>query len=217
MLSYKENAMRPLNDKLAGEILAAAKTEFLEKGFINASVRSIAASVGATTGAIYRYYAGKEALFDALVEVPAGEFYEEYKSYSENFSGRELDDQIKTLPELSDKPNGEIEVLMTYIYEHYDAFKLIACCSAGTKYENYIESLTEIETRSGTALVRLLQKENRISADMDDTLIHIISNTIFTGIFEIISHDDDAKEAKKHINALYDFYTAGWYEILGIG
>ena len=208
--------MRPFNDKLAEEILIAAKTEFLKKGFINASVRSIAASVGVTTGAIYRYYANKEALFDALVKEPAGEFYNEYKSYSENFSARELDEQMRTLPELSDKPNGEIEVLMTYIYEHYDAFKLIACASAGTKYEDYIESLTDIETKSGTALVRLLQKENRISADMDDTLIHIISNTIFTGIFEIISHDDGAEEAKKHINALYDFYTAGWHEILGI-
>ena len=65
-------------------------------------------------------------------------------------------------------------------------------------------------------LVHLLKKENRMAADMDDTLIHIISNTIFTGIFEIIAHDDNANDAEKHINALYDFYTAGWYEILGI-
>ena len=105
---------------------------------------------------------------------------------------------------------------MKYIYEHYDAFKLIACCSVGTKYENYIERLTEIETKSGTVLVHLLKKENRMTVDMDDTLIHIISNTIFTGIFEIISHDNNTKDAEKHINALYDFYTAGWYEILGI-
>lgn len=208
--------MRPLNDKLAQQILAAAKTEFFEKGFRNASMRSIAASIGVTTGAIYRYYANKEALFDALVAEPAEEFFKEYQKYSENFSKQELDQQLTTLPQLSDKPNGEIEVLMKYIYEHYDAFKLIACCSVGTGYENYIERLTEIETKSGTVLVHLLKKENRMTVDMDDTLIHIISNTIFTGIFEIISHDNNAKDAEKHINALYDFYTAGWYEILGI-
>ena len=208
--------MRPLNDELAAKILEAAKTEFLTKGYRNASVRSIAASVGVTTGALYRYYTNKEALFDALVAEPAEEFYEEYRTYSEHFSGQELDKQLTTLPQLSDKPGGEIEVLMKYIYEHYDAFKLIACCATGTRYENYTERLTAIETRSGTALVHLLKKENRMTVDMDDTLIHIISSTIFTGIFEIISHDSNAKDAEKHINALYDFYTAGWYEILGI-
>ena len=208
--------MRPLNDKLAEKILAASKAEFLKKGFRGASMRSIAASAGATTGAIYRYYANKEALFDALVSEPAEEFFCRYKEYSENFSKQELDKQLTTLPQLSDKPNGAIEVLMTYIYNHYDAFKLIACCSTGTKYENYIERLTEIETKSGMVLVSLLKKENRMSVCIDNTLIHIISNTIFTGIFEIIFHDDDAKDAQKHINALYDFYTAGWYEILGI-
>ena len=208
--------MRPLNDKLALQILDAAKTEFLEKGYRNASMRNIAASIGVTTGAIYRYYDGKESLFDALVSKPAEEFYNEYKRYSDNFSKQELDKQLTTLPQLSDKPNGEIEVLMKYIYNHYDAFKLIACCSVGTRYENYIERLTEIETKSGTVLVHLLREKNRMAADMDDTLIHIISSTVFNGIFEIISHDNDAKDAEKHINALYDFYTAGWYEILGI-
>ena len=209
--------MKPLNGELAQKILASAKTEFFKKGFRNASVRSIAAASGVTTGAIYRYYANKEALFDALVAAPAKEFYEEYRQYSKNFSNQGLDKQLTTLPQLSDKPNGEIAVLMKYIYEHYDAFKLIACCSDGTKYENYAERLTEIETKSGMVLVRLLQKEGRMTSDMDDTLIHIISSTIFTGIFEIISHDCNAEDAQKHINALYDFYTAGWYEILGVG
>ena len=124
--------------------------------------------------------------------------------------------QLATLPEVSARPNGAIEQLMQYIYQHYDAFKLIACCAGGTEYEGYADRLTEIETKSGTVLVHLLKKENRMAADMDDTLIHIISNTIFTGIFEIIAHDDNANDAEKHINALYDFYTAGWYEILGI-
>ena len=178
--------------------------------------KAVSAAIDVTTGAIYRYYANKEALFDALVSEPAEEFFNEYKTYSENFSKQELDRQLTTLPHLADKPSGEIEVLMKYIYKHYDAFKLIACCSVGTKYENYIERLTEIETKSGTVLVHLLKKENRMTVDMDDTLIHIISNTIFTEIFEIISHDNNTKDAEKHINALYDFYTAGWYEILGI-
>ena len=49
--------MQLRNDQLAERILEAAKSEFLEKGYRQASVRSIAASVGVTTGALYRYYA----------------------------------------------------------------------------------------------------------------------------------------------------------------
>lgn len=208
--------MRLLNDALAAKLLEAAKTEFLTKGFRNASLRNIAASAGVTTGAIYRYYANKEALFDALVAEPAEAFFHEYQTYSKNFSSAELDRQLTTLPQLADKPNGKIAVLMTYIYEHYDAFKLIACCAAGTRYENYAERLTEIETASGMTLVHLLQKENRrrwIWTIRSFTTFPIRFLPAFLRSSRTMTN---AADAQKHINALYDFYTAGWYEILGI-
>lgn len=44
-------------------ILACAKEEFLEKGFSEASLRSIAAKADTTTGSIYSRYGGKEELF----------------------------------------------------------------------------------------------------------------------------------------------------------
>lgn len=95
---------------------------------------------------------------------------------------------------------------MKYIYEHYDAFKLIACCSVGTKYENYIERLTEIETKSGTVLLHLLKKENRMTVDMDDTLFHIISNTIFTGILKSF-HTIIIQRMRKSISMHYMIFT----------
>ena len=41
-------------------ILDTAKKEFMEKGYNDASVRSIAKQAGLTTGAIFRYFADKE-------------------------------------------------------------------------------------------------------------------------------------------------------------
>ena len=89
--------MRLLNDELAKNILEASKKEFLEKGFQKASVRSIAAAVNVTTGAVYRYYENKEALFDALVKAPSEELYEFYLSYNEDFSNQELNEQMDAL------------------------------------------------------------------------------------------------------------------------
>ena len=63
--------MRPVNEKLAEKLLEAGKQEFLERGFQGASMRSIAAAAGVTTGALYRYYTDKAALLDALVQEPA--------------------------------------------------------------------------------------------------------------------------------------------------
>ena len=50
------------------KLLESAKKEFLEKGFNGASLRSIAANAGVTTGAMYRHFKDKNAFFCALVD-----------------------------------------------------------------------------------------------------------------------------------------------------
>ncbi|HAC31005.1 MAG TPA: TetR/AcrR family transcriptional regulator, partial [Treponema sp.] len=49
-------------------LLESAKKEFLEKGFTAASLRTIAANAGVTTGAMYRHFKDKDAFFCALVD-----------------------------------------------------------------------------------------------------------------------------------------------------
>ena len=43
-------------------------TEFLDKGFLGASLRQIVKNAGVTTGAFYGYFSSKEALFASIVE-----------------------------------------------------------------------------------------------------------------------------------------------------
>jgi AcrR family transcriptional regulator len=52
----------------AKRILAAALRLFAERGFAATSVRQIAAAVGVTDAALYSHFAGKQDLFDRLVE-----------------------------------------------------------------------------------------------------------------------------------------------------
>jgi AcrR family transcriptional regulator len=49
-------------------LLDAAETVFARRGFHGASVEEIAREAGATTGAVYSNFAGKEDLFLALFE-----------------------------------------------------------------------------------------------------------------------------------------------------
>lgn len=205
--------MRPVNEKLAEELLEAGKREFLERGFQGASMRSIAASAGVTTGALYRYYTDKEALLDALVKEPADKLEENYREQQRLFAEQNLQSQLEGLPEISD---GNAEWMIRYIYDHFDAFKLIVCCSAGTRYEHYLDTLIDIESESGRRLIDRMKEEGVPVQDMDDSLIHILSSMLFNGMFEAIRHDMPLEEAVSYMEVLRDFYSAGWFRILGI-
>lgn len=205
--------MRPINEKLAQELLEAGKREFLERGFQGASMRSIAAAAGVTTGALYRYYTDKEALLDALVKEPADALEEKYREQQRLFAEQNLQSQLEGLPEVSDE---SASWMMQYIYDHFDAFKLIVCCSAGTKYAYYLDTLINIEAEAGRRLIDRMKEEGVPVRDMDDALIHILSSMLFNGMFETVRHDMPMEEAFSHMETLREFYSAGWFRILGI-
>lgn len=205
--------MRPINEKLAEELLEAGKREFLDKGFQGASMRSIAAAAGVTTGALYRYYTDKEALLDALVKDAADTLENAYREQQRQFAEKPLKNQLDGLPEISD---GSAAWMMKYIYDHFDAFKLIVCCCGGTKYEYYLDTLIDIESEAGRRLIDKMKEEKVPVRDMDDTLIHILSSMLFNGMFETVRHDMPFEEALTQMEALREFYSAGWFKILGI-
>ena len=49
-------------------VLACAKEEFLDKGYQEASLRTIAQKAGTSTGSIYTRFGDKEGLFEAIVQ-----------------------------------------------------------------------------------------------------------------------------------------------------
>lgn len=205
--------MRPINEKLAADLLEAGKQEFLAKGFRDASMRNIAARLGVTTGAIYRYYSDKEALFDALVSEAAGGLVEEYRRVQREFSAMPLEKQLENLPKISD--DGQMW-MMEYLYDHFDAFKLIACHSAGTSYEHYLDILIDIEVTASHVLLDNMTEAGMQVRQMDEELLHIVASALFSGMFETIRHDMPRKKAISYMESLRDFYGAGWMKLLGL-
>jgi AcrR family transcriptional regulator len=69
--SFDASAIGPFFSKTVegrrGQILDAALAVFAEKGYEGGTMRDIASRVGVTEPALYRHYAGKEALFTDLV------------------------------------------------------------------------------------------------------------------------------------------------------
>ena len=56
------------SDLTRERIMECAKAEFLKKGFQAAQLKDIVAAAKVTTGAVYRHFKDKEALFFALIE-----------------------------------------------------------------------------------------------------------------------------------------------------
>lgn len=70
----------------AADILEAGKKGFLTYGYEKASLRRIAREASVTTGAIYGYFPGKEALFDALTGDTAEELVDMYVKIHRDFA-----------------------------------------------------------------------------------------------------------------------------------
>lgn len=199
--------MKPINEKLRSDILEISKKEFLKQGYSKTTVRNIATAVGCTTGAIYRYYKDKAAIFDALVKDAADTLLIQYEEKSLNISSGSEEVNLMDVPDMS---ANEFDWIVDYIYDHYDVFRLISTASEGTDYEHYIEALIRIEEESTNRFVAVLKESNMLKTHIDPIMAHILANTLFSGIFETVRHDLPRHVAMAHMRTLQQFYLGGW-------
>ena len=205
--------MKSQEENTHNRILAAAKQEFLQKGFLNASLRNIVKNAGVTTGACYRYYDSKEALFSALVDEQANYVLALFNNTIDDFE--KLPGNIQTEQMLDVSGDCTMQML-DYIYENADVFKLLIQCAEGTKYSDFIHQLVVREVESTYVYMETLRKMGHKVEAINKKLIHMIASGLFTGIFETIVHDLSKAEAVEYVTQLCRFYSAGWSELLHI-
>ena len=193
-------------------ILTAAKAEFLEKGFRGASLRNIVKTADVTTGAFYGYYKSKEELFDALVSEQAEHMMDTYVLVQNDFAALMPEEQIESMSGESGRCMGE---MLEYTYQYPDEFKLILCCSEGTKYEDFVHDMVEIEVEATHKFNEVLKGLGIESKLVNPRLEHILISGMFAAFFEMVIHDMPVTEARRYLQDLRLFYTAGWQRIMG--
>jgi AcrR family transcriptional regulator len=190
----------------------AAKAEFLEKGYKDASLRNIVKTAGVTTGAFYGYYKSKEELFESLV----GEQYEYFLNCfikaQTDFADLPLEEQPEMLGNISGACMHE---MLHYAYEHLSAFKLILCSSEGTRFSGLVDKMVEIETEGTHEYLKVLDALGRPSPPIDEHLEHILITGMFNTFFELIIHEMPFERAEHYLKEMRAFYTAGWMKIMG--
>ena len=194
------------------KVKKAVKEEFLEKGYEDASIRSIGARAGMTSAGLYRHYADKEAMFNAMVEP----LIESIKEWTRKHTSRKYD--LLEGNASDDKLFGEnfVDMVKEVILPRRDEFILLISRSAGTKYENFIHDYVEDNQKEFMDAIRYLKRKGYQTAELSEEELHMLLSAYLTACFEPIIHDYDDTKVIKYLNTVQEFFMPGWLKIMGI-
>ena len=192
-------------------IIKAAREEFMEKGFKDASMRTIAGKVGITATALYRHYASKEDIFDAVVR-PAVNVWDEFCISEE---ARQTGTAWENGVEAMWKDEEQAGLIVDIIYKDFDAQKLLFFKSKGTKYENFQhEIVTKVQTATLNFMYELEKNGVHIN-HVDEKEMHLILSAQYSAMLEMVDHDFPYEEALHYADTLATFFKEGWRKFLG--
>ena len=193
-------------------IQQAALEEFLDKGFLGASLRQIVKNAGVTTGAFYGYFSSKAALFASIVEPHAAALMGKFMEAQTTFADLPEEEQ----PRHMGVESGQcIHWMVDYICAHREPVKLLLSGAEGTSYEHFVHSMVEQEVEYTLRYMEVLRRLGHPIPDLDRSLCHIIASGMFNGVFEVVIHDMPHDQAMRDVDRLRDFYTAGWLKLMG--
>jgi len=136
-------------------IIDAAKKEFMEYGFMDASLRRIASNANIQVSGLYKHFSNKEEMFASLVDPVVQGFMDCYHMIEDNYYS-ELDNFDQET--MWQEQRGPSKV-MEYIYEHFDEFKLIICKSQGTRYDKFTHDVAILEEKVTFSYMNELKKK----------------------------------------------------------
>ncbi len=193
-------------------IIEAAKKEFMEYGFADASMRRIASEAGIMVSGLYKHFANKEEMFAALVD-PAidglmdlyheieGEYFSSLDWPKETGEGFEHSESVRA---------------MGYIFDHIEEFRLIVCRSRGTKYENFIHEIALLEEKVTFRYMKELRSKGYKVRNVNKREFHLLVTAYVEAMFEPVAHDFTKKEAMHFAKTLQSFYDPAWKALFGL-
>ncbi len=193
-------------------IHSAALTEFMEKGYTGASLRQIVRAAGVTTGALYGYYDSKAALFAALVDEPYRYILDGYRAVVAAFEALPPAAQAG---QIGRGARQYMQQLLDYIGAHRPAFQLLLTRAGGTRYARLPDEIAALAAQAAEHYYTALRALGQPVPALDPRLGHMLMTGMVNTFCDIALHDTSPAEARRDVDVLSDFYTAGWLKILG--
>ena len=189
------------------KLIESAKAEFMEKGYNKASLRSICANAGVTTGALYFFFDDKADLFK---EVTGGVFEGVLSILQQHFDN---DRQILSDPDYVGDDNDDhselAQQLIHYIYSNYDEVILMLKRSQGSEYEDAVDRIVDMtETASFEMMVNMASRIGK--KGVNKYMLHLVTHLMVDSFVHLITHEPDEQKALQSIKKVFKMTTHNW-------
>lgn len=194
------------------KLMEQARMEFLTHGYPDASLRTIAEKAGTSPRAVYTRYGDKEGLFAALVSEQADTLKALFRSDLETYHAKPVEEQKRLFHDeaFDAEYRGYLHTIIDYIYDNWDAFKLIICGSEGTRFAGFVDEIVDIEEQYTLLYIEHTGNDVIRSGRAAPQLIHLLCSSFVHGFFEFVRHDMPKDEALTYIAQLQTFFACGW-------
>lgn len=198
-------------DKTAShaKVLAAARAEFLEYGFEQASMRRIGERCGMTAAGIYRHCRDKADLFEQLVSPAVKRLY----GWLEGHVGRYMEAAEGDGAVLWQ--DTEIDLMREVVYPHMEDYRLLLNRAQGTKYADFLRDLAKYSQAEMEKYLPLLRAKGFKVRDISPKELHLLLSAYTAALFEPVARDYPLDEALRCLETVEAFFLPGWKLLMG--
>lgn len=187
--------MQYLKDDIRKSILEAALTEFGLMGYKRASIRSICHNSNTSVGNFYKYFRGKDDIFETLI----GPIYGKLMGYTEQFNKVEFDENTDDIFFLL------TEKIMDIFKKNSAELTILFNKSDGSRYETcketFVSFITKIVTETMNYHLSLQGKTVE-----DPFIIYLVSYNLVESIALILKEKEDGDEIRNLILGMIQIY-----------
>lgn len=188
-------------------LLKAAREEFMQKGYNKASLRTICANAGMTTGALYFFFENKADLFAAIVDPPINglkkilhEHFTEDTDYMSHL--RSIDDIDMDHADISD-------MIVEHIYDNYESIILVLNSSENTIYENIVDEFVRYIEEATPSMITAMP-----GYTYDEYMSHWMAHITIDAFIQVIKHERDKDTARIKLRGIVNYLVKGWIELV---
>ena len=193
-------------------VLECAKKEFSDKGFMEASLRTIAKEAHTSTGSIYTRFKDKDGLFCAIVNPLLEEIRQKAEAIQEEFSQYDAKQQEELMVDYTAECHDQT---IDFIYDHEEEFLLLVNKSHGSSQEHFMDRFIEIEEMSTIHYLTTIGKEDILNNSVTREFIHILATTYCCGLLEPLLHHMSREKAHEFKEMFTKYHTSGFQTLFG--
>ncbi len=190
------------------KIIECAQKEFLEKGYNDASLRTIAGAAGVSTSTIYTRFKDKKGLFVYLIS-PTEDIPKYLQQTFDVYFSLSVSEQNEKYDETGD---AGYENVLDMIYSDYPAYKLLVTCAPGDMFKKYMDELTAIDVKYTMIFLEENNSKALRKGRINEGFVQVLTTAFYSAVFQCVEKDMSKEEAALYLTELKEFYRRGWAE-----